>query len=55
MRLEPQARHPIAGPCPDADLLHQTEVMVGTWIGAKAEDPGLTEADVREVCTARGQ
>ncbi len=28
-------------------LLHQPEVVVGTWIAAKAEDPDLTEADVR--------
>jgi DNA invertase Pin-like site-specific DNA recombinase len=29
-------------------LLRQPEVVVGTWIAAKAEDPDLTEADVRE-------
>ena len=28
-------------------LLRQPEVVVGTWIAAKAEDPDLTEADVR--------
>jgi DNA invertase Pin-like site-specific DNA recombinase len=29
-------------------LLRQPEVVVGTWMAAKAEDPDLTEADVRE-------
>jgi hypothetical protein len=29
-------------------LLRQPEVVVGTWIAAKAEDPDLTESDVRE-------
>jgi DNA invertase Pin-like site-specific DNA recombinase len=29
-------------------LLRQPEVVVGTWVAAKAEDPDLTEADVRE-------
>jgi DNA invertase Pin-like site-specific DNA recombinase len=29
-------------------LLRQPEVVVGTWIAAKVEDPDLTEADVRE-------
>jgi DNA invertase Pin-like site-specific DNA recombinase len=29
-------------------LLRQPEVVVGTWVAAKAEDPNLTEADVRE-------
>jgi DNA invertase Pin-like site-specific DNA recombinase len=28
-------------------LLRQPEVVVGTWMAAKAEDPDLTEADVR--------
>jgi hypothetical protein len=28
-------------------LLRQPEVVVGTWVAAKAEDPDLTEADVR--------
>jgi DNA invertase Pin-like site-specific DNA recombinase len=28
-------------------LLRQPEIVVGTWIAAKAEDPDLTEADVR--------
>jgi DNA invertase Pin-like site-specific DNA recombinase len=29
-------------------LLRQPEVVVGTWVAAKAEDPDLTEANVRE-------
>ena len=29
-------------------LLRQPEIIVGTWMAAKAEDPDLTEADVRE-------
>jgi DNA invertase Pin-like site-specific DNA recombinase len=29
-------------------LLRQPEVVVGTWMAAQAEDPDLTEADVRE-------
>jgi DNA invertase Pin-like site-specific DNA recombinase len=29
-------------------LLRQPEVVVGTWMAAKVEDPDLTEADVRE-------
>jgi DNA invertase Pin-like site-specific DNA recombinase len=29
-------------------LLRQPEVVVGTWVAAKAEDANLTEADVRE-------
>jgi DNA invertase Pin-like site-specific DNA recombinase len=29
-------------------LLRQPEVVVGTWIAAQAEDPDVTEADVRE-------
>jgi DNA invertase Pin-like site-specific DNA recombinase len=29
-------------------LLRQPEVVVGTWVAARAEDPDLTEADVRE-------
>ena len=29
-------------------LLRQPEVVVGTWVAAKAKDPDLTEADVRE-------
>ncbi|WP_333673415.1 hypothetical protein [Elioraea tepidiphila] len=29
-------------------LLRQPEVVVGTWLAAKAEDPDLTEADVRD-------
>ena len=32
-------------------LLRQPEVVVGTWVAAKAEDPDLTEADVREALT----
>jgi hypothetical protein len=28
-------------------LLHQPEVVVGTWVAAQAEDPNLTETDVR--------
>ena len=29
-------------------LLRQPEVVVGTWLAARAEAPDLTEADVRE-------
>jgi DNA invertase Pin-like site-specific DNA recombinase len=29
-------------------LLHQPEVVVGTWLAARAEAPDLTEAEVRE-------
>ncbi len=29
-------------------LLHQPEVVVGTWLAARAEAPSLTEAEVRE-------
>ncbi len=29
-------------------LLRQPEVVVGTWLAARAEAPGLTEAEVRE-------
>jgi DNA invertase Pin-like site-specific DNA recombinase len=29
-------------------LLRQPEIIVGTWVAAKTEDPDLTEADVRE-------
>jgi DNA invertase Pin-like site-specific DNA recombinase len=29
-------------------LLRQPEVVVGAWVAAKAEDPDLTESDVRE-------
>jgi hypothetical protein len=29
-------------------LLRQPEVVVGTWMAAKAEEPDLTESDVRE-------
>jgi hypothetical protein len=29
-------------------LLRQPEVVVGTWLAAQADDPDLTEAEVRE-------
>ena len=29
-------------------LLRQPEIVVGTWLAARAESPGLTEAEVRD-------
>ncbi len=30
------------------ELLHQPEIVVGTWLAARQHAPGLTEADARE-------
>ncbi len=33
-------------------LLRQPEIVVGTWLAARAEEPGLTEAEVRDALGA---